>query len=89
MQSICISSLKIPSQDTSQTLDTAEMLGSVLSEDLFFGIMLLFKKTPPRADRGLTILIVKYDLSLAHDEITLSTFFLKKKDFFSLAQGVE
>lgn len=55
-------------------LDTIEMLGSVLSEDLFFGITLLFEKTPPRAARGLTIRTVEYDLSLAQDEITLSTF---------------
>lgn len=55
-------------------LDTIEMLGSVLSEDLFFGITLLFIKTPPRAARELTIRTVEYDLSLAQDEITLSTF---------------
>lgn len=67
-----------------------EMLGSVLSEDLFFGIMLLYKKTRPRADKGLTIRIVEYDLSLAHNERTLSTFFFfKKKGFLSFAQGVE
>lgn len=68
-----------------------EMLGSVLSEDLFFGIMLLYKKTHPRADKGLTIRIVEYDLSLAHDERTLSTFFFLKKrfPFFCTGCGVE
>lgn len=65
-------------------LDTLEMLGSVLSEDLFFGVTLLFKKTPPRADRGLTIRTVEYDLSLAQDEITLCTFFFKRQVSFLL-----
>ena len=50
-------------------LGTTEMLESVLNEDLFFGISWLFKKTPPRADTGLTIRIAKYDLSLAEDKI--------------------
>lgn len=88
-QSTCISSPKRPSQHTSQMLDTIEMLESVLNEDLFFGITLLFKKTPPRADRGLAIRTVEYDLSLAQDEITHSTFFFKDSfPFFCSGWGV-
>lgn len=81
VQSICIRSPMTPSQHTSQTLDTIEMLESVLNEDLFLGITLLFKKTPPCADRGLTIPTVECDVSLAQDEITHSTFFKRQLSF--------